>query len=185
MKKETKSGIPIKASSIYNKPTLPNLEKKFEQNKELRQPFERRVKTAIDWSFLQRPHQSLKEFTRAVEKENINTLLRQNEQGIIYGITYVDHHTKSVFNGSDLGKQYSAAGIQQRCQNHRQVQGQSQGVKQTTQEKASSRHNAITEIANNLLEPIEAVMQPTEDKSYVPGQFKNKEKRRRRQGYRQ
>jgi hypothetical protein len=100
-------------------------------------------------------------------------------------ITYIDHHTKCVFNGSDLGKQYSAAGIQQRCQNYTQVQAQSQGVKQTTQEKASSHHNAITEITNNLLEPIKAVMQPTEDKSYVPSQFKNKEKRRRRQGYRQ
>ena len=35
--------------------------------------------------------------------------------GIIYGITYIDHHTKCVFNGSHLGKQYSANGIQQRC----------------------------------------------------------------------
>jgi hypothetical protein len=122
--KGNKIGVPIKASSIYNKPTLPTLEKKFEQNKTLRQPFERRLKTAIEWSFLQRPQQTLTEFTRALEKENINTLLRQNEQGIIYGITYVDHRTKCVFNGSDLGKQYSAAGIQQRCLLQRQAQGE-------------------------------------------------------------
>ncbi len=34
---------------------------------------------------------------------------------MIFGITYVDHRTKCVFNGSDLGKQYSAKGIQKRC----------------------------------------------------------------------
>lgn len=42
-------------------------------------------------------------------------MLRQNNEGIIYGLTYVDHKTKCVFNGSDLGKQYSANGIQERC----------------------------------------------------------------------
>jgi hypothetical protein len=181
-----KIGVPIKASSIYNKPTLPTLEKKFEQNKTLRQPFERRLKTAIEWSFLQRPQQTLKEFTRALEKENINTLLRQNEQGIIYGITYVDHHTKCVFNGSDLGKQYSAAGIQQRCLLQRQAQGETQGLKQGPQEEtSSSQYNSINESVPNLLQPIASVMQPTEDKSYVPSQFKNNKKPRRRQGYHQ
>jgi hypothetical protein len=184
--KGNKIGVPIKASSIYNKPTLPTLEKKFEQNKTLRQPFERRLKTAIEWSFLQRPQQTLEEFTRALEKENINTLLRQNEQGIIYGITYVDHHTKCVFNGSDLGKQYSAAGIQQRCLHQRQAQGETQGLKQGPQEEtSSSQYNSIKESVHNLLQPIASVMQPTEDRSYVPSQFKNNKKPRRRQGYHQ
>ena len=39
-------------------------------------------------------------------------VLRQNDTGIIYGITYVDHKTRCVFNGSNLGKQYSANAIQ-------------------------------------------------------------------------
>ena len=42
-------------------------------------------------------------------------MLRQNDTGRIYGITYVDHKSKVVFNGSDLGKQYSANAIQERC----------------------------------------------------------------------
>ena len=52
---------------------------------------------------------------KALQKENIQVVLRQNDNGIIYGITYVDHKTKCVFNGSHLGKQYSANAIQQRC----------------------------------------------------------------------
>jgi hypothetical protein len=31
------------------------------------------------------------------------------------GITYIDHKNRCVFNGSDLGKEYSANGLQQRC----------------------------------------------------------------------
>ena len=29
-------------------------------------------------------------------------MIRQNEKGIVYGITYVDHQIKCVHNGSDL-----------------------------------------------------------------------------------
>lgn len=47
----------------------------------------------------------------ALEKEGIKSVLKQNKKGIIY----VDHRTKCVFNGSDLGKQYSAKGIEERC----------------------------------------------------------------------
>lgn len=42
-------------------------------------------------------------------------VLRQNADGVIYGITYVDHVKKTVFNGSDLGKTYSAKAILERC----------------------------------------------------------------------
>ncbi len=40
--------------------------------------------------------------------------LRQNTEGRWYGITFVDNQNKVVFNGSDLGKGYSAAGLQSR-----------------------------------------------------------------------
>jgi hypothetical protein len=175
-----KVGVPIKASSFYNKPTLNTLEKKFEENKELRQPFERRLKTAIDWSFLQRPNQSLKEFARALERENIGTILRQNKQGIIYGITYVDHHTSCVFNGSDLGKQYSAAGIQQRCK--QQSVTQHEGLRQSSQEDKSLGHEQDDDnkLNTGLLEIFANTLDPTEDKSYIPNQLKNQKKRRRR-----
>jgi len=35
-------------------------------------------------------------------------LLRENEQGRIYGATFIDHERKAVFNGSHLGKEFSA-----------------------------------------------------------------------------
>lgn len=105
-----KIGTPIKASAFYNKPTLKYLEQKFVQNEQLRQEHQRRLKTAIKW-VLVKEKQTLGEFTRALAREGVNVVLRESSQGNIYGITYVDFKTKCVFNGSNLGKEFSAKGV--------------------------------------------------------------------------
>lgn len=128
--KGEKAGIPIKASQIYNKPTLKTLQEKFIQNQQEKQKHKLRVKNAIDLSFAKHPGQSLQDLTNTLQKERILLELRQNDNGIIYGLTYVDHQTKCVFNGSDLGKPYSANQIQQRC---RQEQVQQQVLKPAQQ----------------------------------------------------
>ncbi len=108
-----KVGVPIKASSISCKPILGNLEKKFETNesaKELLKPF---VKTKLDDCLSQSPS-TMKELLEHLKQRNIYTVLRQNAEGRLYGITFVDNQNKVVFNGSDLGKGYSAAALQSR-----------------------------------------------------------------------
>ena len=109
-------GVPIKASSFYNKPTLKTLETKFKANEIARQPHKVRTKNVIDAALLKQPGMPLKALMEVLMKDGINTVLRQNEQGVIYGLTYVDHKTKCVFNGSELGKQYSAKGLLERCE---------------------------------------------------------------------
>lgn len=118
--KGEKVGVPIKASQIYNKPTLKFLQEKFVQNREGKQKHKLRVKNAVDYSFAKHPKQSLQELITALQKERIQLVLRQNDKDIIYGLTYVDHQTKCVFNGSDLGKPYSANQIQQRLRGEQQ-----------------------------------------------------------------
>ncbi|HTM93005.1 MAG TPA: relaxase/mobilization nuclease domain-containing protein, partial [Flavisolibacter sp.] len=111
--KGNKVGVTVKASSIYCKPTLKFLEEKFAQNQSLRLPFKSKLKTAIDWTLSRHPG-SIKDFALRLKKEHITAVIRENEQGFIYGITFIDHRHKTVFNGSDLGKSYSAAGIKER-----------------------------------------------------------------------
>ena len=105
-----KVGVPIKASSIYNKPTLANLEKKFAFNETAREPFKQKIKNVIDAAFETSPG-DLKQFIKKLENKQVYTLLRQNAEGRIYGITFVDNKHKCVFNGSDLGKSYSASAL--------------------------------------------------------------------------
>lgn len=109
-----KIGAPIKASVFYNKPTLNYLEKKFSVNEVRREEHKKRITVIIDFTLIKRT-QTMSQLINALQKEQISTVLRQTKEGVIYGITYVDHKTKCVFNGSDLGKQYGAKGIMERC----------------------------------------------------------------------
>lgn len=113
--KGNRIGVPIKASDFYNKPTLQFLEAKFTENGTAKQPFRPRVKNPIDLAVLRQKDIPLSALIKVLKREGIHAVLRQNSGGVIYGITYVDHETKCVFNGSDLGREYSAKGIQERC----------------------------------------------------------------------
>jgi len=111
-----KVGVPIKASSIGCKPILENLEKKFTTNETAKEPFKLRTKNAIDDCLLKAPG-SMKQLVTELTKKQIYTVLRQNAEGRLYGITFVDNQHKCVFNGSDLGKGFSAAALQSRLSN--------------------------------------------------------------------
>ncbi|HEY0669170.1 MAG TPA: relaxase/mobilization nuclease domain-containing protein [Sphingobacteriaceae bacterium] len=108
-----KMGVPIKASTIYGKPTLKNLEPKFEQNKEKRKPYRIPLRMAIDKT-MSKQALTKDTFKRLLKNESIDVIFRQNDQGITYGLTFIDHRNKTVFNGSDLGKAYSAKAITER-----------------------------------------------------------------------
>jgi hypothetical protein len=101
-----KVGVPIKASSIYGKPTLKTLEENFKLNEQLRKPFKAELIKIID-AILAKPH-TKSSFQKALKEKGIQIILRQNDEGRIYGVTFIDQKNKAVFNGSDLGKAYSA-----------------------------------------------------------------------------
>lgn len=105
-KQGKKIGVPIKSSSIYSKPTLKFLESRYKLNEELRKPYKQPLKNAIDLVLL--GHPTKVEFEQALVSKGIQVVFRQNEEGRIYGITFTDHQSKAVFNGSALGKSYSA-----------------------------------------------------------------------------
>lgn len=48
------------------------------------------------------------DFIARLKEKNIDLILRYTEDGRIYGATYIDHNTKTVLNGSRLGKDFSA-----------------------------------------------------------------------------
>lgn len=108
-----KVGVPIKASSLGCKPILDNLEKRFAANEVAKEPLKQRTKNTID-ECLQSSHSSIKNLVTALLQKQIFAVPRQNAEGRLYGITFVDNQNKVVFNGSDLGKGYSAAALQSR-----------------------------------------------------------------------
>jgi hypothetical protein len=183
-----KTGVPIKASDVYNKPTLKYLQQKFQENETARQPHKARVKNAVDLAFLKNPKMTLKSLAKHLEKNGIHPVIRENSEGLIYGVTYVDHQTKCVFNGSDLGKGYSAKGLQERCS-----QGNPMESGTIAQQKEVSRQNRKSQFVNTgqkhsaedtsiaaIPKAAEDLLQPLESSAYLPHQLKKSKKKKRK-----
>lgn len=174
-------GVPIKASDFYSKPTLKFLEDKFKANETRKISDKTRVKNTIQMAFIREHNLSLDRFAKQLEKEGIHTVLRKSETGLVYGITYVDHVTKNVFNGSSLGKEYSAKGILERCEppivaeNKQQV---SERLKAFILENNSKKTFDVLAICKL----IDSLLQPEMTYDYLPKQLKKKKKRRIRKG---
>ena len=98
---------------IGNFPTLSYLEGKSKQNETLRETDKPKLIRAINWAIMKKP-ESIADFAMKLQKENISVIARSNKEGLIYGITFIDHRNKCVFNGSDIGKSYSISAIQER-----------------------------------------------------------------------
>jgi len=175
-----KSGTPIKASLFYMKPTLKNLQLIFLENEKLKQPHARRLRTAIDYVLLKKPGEELQSLISELSKERISVVLRQNKEGIIYGITYVDHQTKCVFNGSDLGKPFSAKMILERTGGTAgSVIVSPAGEKKNT-EMALKESPAVQSQSHEWKLP-EVVLSPEKTFDFVPFQLKKKRKKKKKQ----
>lgn len=185
-------GVPIKASSFYNKPTLKFLEEKFKASEIRNTTDKARVKNAIDISLLKEKIFLLNDLAKQLEKEGINTVFRKSKKGSLYGITYVDHTTKNVFNGSSLGKQYSAKAMEDRCSstftNETKIESHTNKLEITKSNFSSEQANSVQnekqqfKILPKIENVIDSLIQVEQSNEYLPYQLKNKKRKRRKQG---
>lgn len=185
-------GVPIKASDFYNKPTLKKLEENYAPNDAKRRPYKARIKNEIDRLFIGKTP-TLDELMKQLERKGIHVALRQNDAGLIYGITYVDHQTKCVFNGSALGKQYSAKAIQERCSYKEAVKPELLPQRGQKTERVSLSAQTVTSGATNTSPDyhtvhattspaniLDALIQPEQASDNVPGQLKKKSRKKKK-----
>lgn len=106
---DKKIGRQLKSSLFKNKSGYNDLQNKFKHDKkkitEQNKMFIKRVIIQCMYQCKDRTH---KELTDLLKKRNIDLLLRINKEGRVYGVTFVDHNTKTVLNGSKLGIEFSA-----------------------------------------------------------------------------
>lgn len=172
-----KTGVPIKASSIYNKPTLKLLEDRFRLNEFLRKPFKEKLKAKIDRVRLKVI--SLEQFKSGLKKIDVSAIVRQNSEGRIYGVSYIDHVNKAIFNGSDLGKNYSAAAIVEALQYKPTGNLPASIDKVWTKTAATPDHDQIFagKQAHGLLEEL---LNPLDANESLPHQFGLKKKKKKK-----
>jgi hypothetical protein len=179
-------GVPIKASDFYFKPTLKFLGEKFKENETRKLSDKIRVKNIINMALFNERAMPVSHLAKLLEREGIQTIFRRSSEGLLYGITYVDHTTKNVFNGSSLGKEYSAKAIEERC-----------GLNIASEEKSNQIYEKIpsTELLiddlqyqkdtitiPDLVKALDMLMRSEYSSDYVPNQLKKKKNKRKRRG---
>lgn len=103
-------GVAIKSSKIGKSVGYEALKKKFLKSKQwmAKHPVPEATKEAIAAALKQDTRQG---FLQELTRNGIAAMLYQNDAGVIYGVTYIDHTSRIVFKGSALGKEYSASVI--------------------------------------------------------------------------
>lgn len=58
------------------------------------------------------------DFITRLKENNIDVIMRYTDEGRIYGVTFIDHNTFNVLNGSRLGKAFSANALEAKFNPH-------------------------------------------------------------------
>ena len=95
---------PFKASRLGKFASRTAIDNRFERAKDKVDvaPTRRKVADALTTS------SGKDDFVEKLRERNIDVVFRYTDEGRIYGVTFVDHTTMTVLNGSRLGKEYSA-----------------------------------------------------------------------------
>lgn len=173
-------GVPIKASLLYNNPTMVKLSLKFSPNGIIGQQHKARVKNAIDRLAISSAKLDLKALSDSLSRDGISMVLRTNDNGQLYGITYVDHRTGGVYNGSALGKPYSAKQMQERFPEKGIVRADTGKARlNPLLERLTDADPASASLLQDILRIAEGISRPEQAMDFVPGQLKKKRKRRK------
>jgi hypothetical protein len=106
--KGERAGHPFKASLFGKDAVLPALELHFAKCKtDLKDsPTKQTLQSAVTIALKSTTDEL--GFKKQLAEQGINVVVRRNDTGRIYGITFIDHNSKAVWNGSRLATELSA-----------------------------------------------------------------------------
>ena len=126
-----------------------------------------------------------------IDVKIVDTVFRENKEGLTYGVTFIDHDRKVVFNGSSLGKGYSAQALMLRFTPSKLQKPTHDelpkniliGSKHVNTEQGSVHQpeNQQTHIVTNeIIGMADSVIESSEDDSVTPWQLRKTKKRRKK-----
>lgn len=160
-------GVPIKASALVSRPTMRKLQSTFQANEQLRPIYKDRLTRVIDSFFHRTDCHSRANFSDYLNFYGINPVFRENKDGRVYGITFIDTRKGAVINGSELGKQYSGQALVKRFnvpitigtaagENESQVRVDQEPERPQFENYDQPEANLIHDIAKELLDLMKA-----------------------------
>ena len=99
---------PFKSSLFGKTYGFERLSKIMKNNAEIIQKEDKTERSFAVLSVVMNAYKTRDEFEKALQSDNIDVVYRTNNDGRIYGVTFIDHEKKVVLNGSRLGKKFSA-----------------------------------------------------------------------------
>ena len=106
--KGEKVGNPVKASRIGKSVGYEAVQCRMEKSGEVIKNGKLKERTRKIVANAVKNTRSRKELEQQLKKLGIEVVFRQNDSERIYGVTFIDHDSRVVLNGSRLGKEYSA-----------------------------------------------------------------------------
>ncbi|WP_426278579.1 conjugal transfer protein MobB [Chryseobacterium sp. S-02] len=183
-RKGKKTGHPFKASLFGKKAGFDSLEKYFESCRAKMKSLPVREKLKEKIVLILQSSNNEKSFIKKLQKEGIETVIRKNDQGRIYGMTFIDHQSKTVWNGSRLGKECSANAFNDKWNNSSKVANEEMKDQQTFSPKLTqdSNHlfNAIENSGDSFFESFRGILPTLSDENdYEEIEFANRMKKRK------
>ena len=109
--KGKKVGNPFKASLFGKAVGYEALQNRFKASKEKLKEKHLAPKTKAIVAGALKRSATREEFRGNLHHRGIDVIFRENEEGRLYGVTFIDHNNGCVINGSRLGKELSANAI--------------------------------------------------------------------------
>ena len=105
--KGNKAGTPIHASDIGRGVGYTAVQNRMQKSKQNVKPLIPTVRNKVLQTMRTSPNTE-KELRQRLEEQGLRVVIRKNESGRIYGITFIDDKAGIALNGSRLGKGYAA-----------------------------------------------------------------------------
>lgn len=152
-----KTSLPFKSSLFGKKAGLPALKAHFEKSKiALKDNSTKPTLKAVISTALQTTSNE-NAFKKQLIAQGLNVVIRKTATGRIYGMTFIDHNSKTVWNGSRLGKQFSANAFNKYWQSNHQSQKEEPSSLKTKhthhQKKAESEPESVHSFFDFLTDP--------------------------------
>lgn len=183
-------GKPLKSSLFDKALGFDGLETKFGTSKETikAEGVTARTRTVVSEALNNTRTES--EFREALQKKGIDLVLRRNDEGRIFGATFIDHNERAVLNGSRLGKEFAANVLNERFADNSpredlqtQQPKQSDNLRQTdkaiTDKQSQVGHSTVDDAAGSLLSVLTPEQQGQDNNQPT---IKRKKKKKRRYG---
>lgn len=152
-----KVGTPLKSSLFGKSVGYDGLEKQMVKSGEQIKQQGQRERTSSVVSDIINTSCSENELREKLKASNIDLVIRRNDQNRIYGVTFIDHNNHCVFNGSRLGKEFSANAFNERFSHQLEPENKQQPTAQP-EDLPKVEKTTSPDIENTFINPFDLLI---------------------------